>query len=101
MTELTPLLEWKKKQGLTYEGIIFRLGYKWKRVHLVNVFNGHSTPGTALLCALQAMTGLSNREILDGFVIPSDYSAAIQGTNVDLHCDSTRYPGHSKNDKDD
>lgn len=87
---MTPLLEWKNEKGLTYKGIISRLGGKWKRVHLTNVFNGKSTPGTALLCALQAMTGLSNREILDGFVIPSDYTECFRGINTDLYCDPMR-----------
>jgi transcriptional regulator with XRE-family HTH domain len=98
---MTPLKKWKKEQGLTYEGIVSRLGGKWKRVHISNVFNGHSTPSTALLCALQAATGLSNREILGGFVIPSDYSALIQGANVDLYCDPAREPYHLREDKDD
>lgn len=67
---MTPLKNWKKKQGLTYEGIITRLGGKWKRIHLVNVFNGNSIPGTALLVALQALTGLSNQEILSNYNLP-------------------------------
>lgn len=68
--EMTPLKEWKKEQGLTYEGIITRLGGKWKRIHLVNIFNGNSIPGTALLVALQALTGLSNQEILSNYNLP-------------------------------
>ena len=74
---MTPLKQWKKEQGLTYEGIITRLAKYirpgqpgWKRVHLVNVFNGNSVPGTVLLVALEALTGLSNREILINFDLP-------------------------------
>jgi hypothetical protein len=67
---MTPLLKWKKEQGLTYEGIITRLGGKWKRVHLVNVFNGNSTPGSLLLVSLEALTGLTIREILINFKLP-------------------------------
>lgn len=67
---MTPLKNWKKEQGLTYEGIVTRLGGKWKRAHLVNVFNGNGIPGTALLVALEALTGLSNSEILANFNLP-------------------------------
>jgi hypothetical protein len=70
MAKMTPLLKWKKEQGLTYEGIITRLGGKWKRVHLVNVFNGNSTPGSLLLVSLEALTGLTIREILINFNLP-------------------------------
>ena len=67
---MTPLLEWKKEQGLTYNGVVSRLGGKWKREHLVNVFNGNGVPGPLLLVSLEALTGLSTREILVNFELP-------------------------------
>jgi hypothetical protein len=68
--KMTPLLQWKKEQGLTYEGVIKRLGGKWKRAHLVNVFNGNGIPGVALFFALKALTGLKDNEILVNFNLP-------------------------------
>lgn len=69
---MTPLKKWKKKQGLTYEGIITRIRPygKWKRGHLVNVFNGNGVPGPLLLVTLEALTGLSTSEILVNFKLP-------------------------------
>lgn len=69
---MTPLKKWKKEQGLNYEGVIKRLGGKWKRAHLVNVFNGNGIPGVALLLALKALTGLDDSEILVGFNLPGE-----------------------------
>jgi hypothetical protein len=69
---MTPLKKWKKEQGLTYKGIRSRLGGKWKREHLVNVFNGNGVPGPFLLVSLEALTGLSTREILVNFKLPGN-----------------------------
>lgn len=67
---MTALKKWKKEQGLTYEGVVKRLGGQWKRAHIINVFNGTNPPGLMLYLAIEDLTGLSKSQILENFDLP-------------------------------
>lgn len=63
------LLEWKKRNNLTYPRIVKLLGgqgIRRSRVSVVNVWIGKSRPKLDFFLAIKKLTGLEDEEILGG-----------------------------------
>jgi hypothetical protein len=60
------LLEWKKKEGVTYRWIMNKTEKRYSRQWLSLIFHGKYKPSPQFIKKLNRLTGLSVEEIIGG-----------------------------------